>query len=264
MSDEPLPFHQAKRCYRQRLWKTGEGADASIIIGGFRIPVHSSILEEESRYFQSQFRRSFQKRGRPELHFDIKNVNTVWRTLELMYLGTYSNELCPSSYLSGRFLFSSMSLTILTNTIDEANELALHGSVYNLAVSWGLPNNLQEIIFQNYKNTVENTWQPLAFLESVNIIFSLLGESGTVHGHGMSIITSDWSDPDRLREDRIAQLVVQQLETRREAFEDDSSITLCRSLQNSLVLLRLFLQRWLVSPAQAPKCTCQAWCACTS
>ncbi|KAH1805418.1 hypothetical protein KXX19_007953, partial [Aspergillus fumigatus] len=208
MSDEPLPFHQAKRCYRQRLWKTGEGADASIIIGGFRIPVHSSILEEESRYFQSQFRRSFQKRGRPELHFDIKNVNTVWRTLELMYLGTYSNELCPLSYLS-----------------DEANELALHGSVYNLAVSWGLPNNLQEIIFQNYKNTVENTWQPLAFLESVNIIFSLLGESGTVHGHGMSIITSDWLDPDRLREDRIAQLVVQQLETRREAFEDDSSIT---------------------------------------
>jgi hypothetical protein len=41
------------------------------------------------------------------------------------------------------FLFSSMSLTILTNTIDEGNDLALHGSVYNLAVSWGLSTNLQ-------------------------------------------------------------------------------------------------------------------------
>lgn len=160
-----------------------------------------------------------------------------------MYLRTYLNELCPLSYLSSRFLFSSMSLTILTNTIDEANKLALHGLVYNLAVSWGLPNNLQEIIFQNYKNTVENTWQPLAFLESINIIFSLLGESGTVHGHRMSIITSNWLDPDRLQEDRIAQLIVQQLKTRREDFEDDSSITLCRSLQNSPILLRLFLQR---------------------
>ncbi|RAL15276.1 BTB/POZ domain-containing protein [Aspergillus homomorphus CBS 101889] len=230
MSGEQLPFHQAKRCYRQRLWKTGEGADASIVIGGFRIPVHSSILEEESRYFHSEFRRSFQERGRPELHFDIKNVNTVWRTLELIYLGTYSNELCPLSYLS-----------------DEGNELALHGSVYNMAVSWGLSNNLQEIIFRNYKNTVENSWQPLAFLESVNIIFGLLRESGMVHAPGMSIIASEWLDPDRLREDRIAQLVVQQLETRREAFEDDSSIMLCQSLQNCPVLLRLFLQRWLVA-----------------
>jgi hypothetical protein len=145
------------------------------------------------------------------------------------------------------FLFSSMSLTILTNTIDEGNELALHGSVYNLAVSWGLSNNLQEIIFRNYKNTVENSWQPLAFLESVNIIFGLLGESGMVHAPGMSIIASDWLDPDRLREDRIAQLVVQQLETRRETFEDDSSTMLCQSLQNCPVLLRLFLQHWLVA-----------------
>jgi hypothetical protein len=102
MSGEQLPFHQAKRCYRQRLWKTGKGADASIVIGGFRIPVHSSILEEESRYFQSQFRWSFQERGRSELHFNIKNINTVWRTLELIYLRTYSNELCPLSYLSSR------------------------------------------------------------------------------------------------------------------------------------------------------------------
>jgi hypothetical protein len=145
------------------------------------------------------------------------------------------------------FLFSSMSLTILTNTIDEGNELALHGSVYNMAVSWGLSNNLQEIIFRNYKDTVENSWQPLAFLESVNIIFGLLRESGMVHAPGMSIIASEWLDPDRLREDRIAQLVVQQLETRREAFEDDSSIMLCQSLQNCPVLLRLFLQRWLVA-----------------
>jgi hypothetical protein len=102
MSGEQLPFHHAERCYKQRLWETGEGADAFIVIGGFKIPVHSSILEEESRYFQSQFRRSFQKRGTLELHFDIKNVNTVWRALELIYLGTYSNELCPLSYLSGR------------------------------------------------------------------------------------------------------------------------------------------------------------------
>jgi hypothetical protein len=102
MSGEQLPFHCAERCYKQRLWETGEGADASIVIGGFEIPVHSLILEEQSRYFQSEFRRSFQARGRLELHFDIKNVNTVWRILELIYLGTYSNEFCPLSYLSGR------------------------------------------------------------------------------------------------------------------------------------------------------------------
>lgn len=45
------------------------------------------------------------------------------------------------------FLLSSMSLIILTDTIDEGNELALYGLVYNLAVCWGLSNNLQEIIF---------------------------------------------------------------------------------------------------------------------
>lgn len=101
MSGEPFPLHYADRCYKQRLWETGDGADASIVIGGFRIPVHSSILEEESRYFQIQFRRSFQERGRLELHFDINNVNTVWRILELIYLGKYSNEYCPLSYLSG-------------------------------------------------------------------------------------------------------------------------------------------------------------------
>ncbi|KAH2988335.1 hypothetical protein KXW58_006112 [Aspergillus fumigatus] len=230
MSGEHLPFHHAERYYKQRVWKTGEGADVSIIIGGFSIPVYSSVLEEESRYFQSQFRRSFQKRGRLELHFEIKNVNTVWRTLELIYLGTYSNELCPLSSLS-----------------DEGNELALHGSVYNLAVCWGLSNNLQEIIFRNYKNTIENSWQPLAFLESVNIIFGLPGESTIVHAPEMSIIDGDWLDPNRLREDRIAQLVVQQLETRREAFEGDSSIMLIQSLQNYPVLLRIFLQRWLVA-----------------
>lgn len=101
MSGEELLFPYADRCYKQRLWETGEGADASIVIGGFRIPVHSPILEEESRYFQHQFRRSFQETGRLELHFDIKNVNTVWRILELIYVGTYSNEFCPLSYLSG-------------------------------------------------------------------------------------------------------------------------------------------------------------------
>lgn len=63
----------------------------------------------------------------------------------------------------------------------------------------------------------------------------------------MSIIDGDWLDLNRLREDRIAQLVVQQLETRREAFEGDSSIMLIQSLQNYPVLLRIFLQRWLVA-----------------
>ncbi|KAH2524143.1 hypothetical protein KXW40_000454, partial [Aspergillus fumigatus] len=217
------------------------GVDATLIVADVKFGVHSMILGAESPILQSRFQASLRKSGLREIIIEEADIHTVWRTLMLIYLGYYSTSPCPK-----------------VATSDEANELALHGSVYNLAVSWGLPNNLQEIIFQNYKNTVENTWQPLAFLESVNIIFSLLGESGTVHGHGMSIITSDRLDPDRLREDRIAQLVVQQLESRREDFEDDSSITLCRSLQNSPVLLRLFLQRWLVSPAQAPKCTCQA------
>ncbi|KAL3412976.1 hypothetical protein V8F44DRAFT_488950 [Aspergillus fumigatus] len=226
---------------RRLLWEKREGVDATLIVADVKFGVHSMILGAESPILQSRFQASLRKSGLREIIIEEADIHTVWRTLMLIYLGYYSTSPCPK-----------------VATSDEANELALHGSVYNLAVSWGLPNNLQEIIFQNYKNTVENTWQPLAFLESVNIIFSLLGESGTVHGHGMSIITSDWSDPDRLREDRIAQLVVQQLETRRESFEDDSSITLCRSLQNSPVLLRLFLQRWLVSPAQAPKCTCQA------
>jgi hypothetical protein len=140
-----------------------------------------------------------------------------------------------------------MSLTILTDTTDEGNELALHGSVYNLAVSWGLSNDLQQIICQNYKDTVENSWQPLAFLESIDIIFGLLRESGMARAPGMSIISSDWLDPNRLQEDRMAQLIIQQLEARREAFADDSSIMLCQSLQNSPVLLRLFLQRWLVA-----------------
>jgi hypothetical protein len=48
MSGEQLPFYHAERCYKQRLWETGEGADAFIVISGFKILVHSSILEEES------------------------------------------------------------------------------------------------------------------------------------------------------------------------------------------------------------------------
>lgn len=101
MPEQQLPFHHAKKCYRQRLWETGEGANACIVIAGFKIPVHAPVLEEESSYFQSQFRRSFQESGRLEFHFDIENVNTVWRILELVYLGTYSNKLYPLSCLSG-------------------------------------------------------------------------------------------------------------------------------------------------------------------
>jgi hypothetical protein len=114
-------------------------------------------------------------------------------------------------------------------------------------VSWGLLNDLQQIICQNYKDIVKNSWQPLAFLESIDIIFGLLRESGMARAPGMSILSSDWLDPNRLQEDRMAQLIIRQLETRREAFADDSSIMLCQSLQNSPVLLRSFLQRWLVA-----------------
>lgn len=136
---------------------------------------------------------------------------------------------------------------MLKYTIDEGNELALHVSVYNLAVSWGLSNNLQGVIYRNYKMSVEKGWEPQKILESVNMLFDLPGENGMVYTPGMPIIACDWLDPTRLREDKIAQLVVEQLEIRRETFEYNSSIMLCQSLRNFPVLLMLFLQRWIVA-----------------
>ncbi|KAH2583506.1 hypothetical protein KXV63_005774, partial [Aspergillus fumigatus] len=181
---------------RRLLWEKREGVDATLIVADVKFGVHSMILGAESPILQSRFQASLRKSGLREIIIEEADIHTVWRTLMLIYLGYYSTSPCPkvatSDTLRGESLHASVyflaqrwglsqglqKLALRNCTVkDEANELALHGSVYNLAVSWGLPNNLQEIIFQNYKNTVENTWQPLAFLESVNIIFSLLGES---------------------------------------------------------------------------------------
>lgn len=87
---------------REKLWRTLQGADACIVMKDWEIPVHTIILESESSYFQERFRRCFQITGQLRYELEYGDISTIWKLLELIYLGTYSDKRCPFSDFSGK------------------------------------------------------------------------------------------------------------------------------------------------------------------
>jgi hypothetical protein len=81
------------------IWKTRVGADAFVVVAGYRIAVHTFVLERKSVHLEYHFQHNFKSTGLLEYHVSHWPANIVWKTLELIYLGDYSN--CPSPLAEG-------------------------------------------------------------------------------------------------------------------------------------------------------------------
>jgi hypothetical protein len=81
------------------IWKTRVGADAFVVVAGYRIPVHTFVLQSKSAHLEYHLRHSFKSTGLIEYHVSHWPANVVWKALELIYLGDYSD--CPSPLAEG-------------------------------------------------------------------------------------------------------------------------------------------------------------------
>lgn len=88
---------------KKSLWETKRCADASIIVAGFTIPVHTAVVGAASPYVDKKFRQSYQSTGLCEFYVQFGNIMTIWKLLELIYLGSVSEILCPYFEPSGMF-----------------------------------------------------------------------------------------------------------------------------------------------------------------
>lgn len=75
--------------------------DATIEIGGSIIAVHSSVLGAESPFLADIFRKSFQRTGKRVYKIQSADIHSVWRLLELAYIGEYSSVPCPVTHIRG-------------------------------------------------------------------------------------------------------------------------------------------------------------------
>jgi hypothetical protein len=132
----------------------------------------------------------------------------------------------------------------LTLYADNIHELVLHCSIYMLARYWNLPERYKETPLRRFKQAVENEWEPYAFLDSVNMIFSHL-PSATLTPLYRDYRNQICSSSDSILEDDIVQFVSQQIESRRGEFVGERSVTLFQCVAASPLLLSLVLDRWL-------------------
>lgn len=100
---------------------------------------------------------------------------------------------------------------------DNIHELVLHCSIYMLARFWNLPERCKETPLRRFKQAVENEWEPYAFLDSVNMIFSHL-PSATLIPLYRDYRNQICSSSESMLEDDIVQFVSQQIESRRGEF----------------------------------------------
>ncbi|KAF4228836.1 hypothetical protein CNMCM8980_000118 [Aspergillus fumigatiaffinis] len=192
-----------------------------------KIPVHTFVLQSKSAHLEYHLRHSFKSTGLIEYHVSHWPANVVWKALELIYLGDYSD--CPSPLAEGS---------------DNIHELVLHCSIYMLARYWNLPERYKETPLRRFKQAVENEWEPYAFLDSVNMIFSHL-PSATLTPLYRDYRNQICSSSDSILEDDIVQFVSQQIESRRGEFVGERSVALFQCVAASPLLLSLVLDRWL-------------------
>ncbi|KAK9562221.1 Anaphase-promoting complex subunit 23 [Aspergillus fumigatus] len=83
------------------------------------------------------------------------SIHIIWRTLELIYCGDYTEQPCPK-----------------TNIPDICDDLNRHAAVCQLAELWGLPQGLREIAYQKYKAIAQDTCRSKDFAPSAENVTS--------------------------------------------------------------------------------------------
>ncbi|KAF7137134.1 hypothetical protein CNMCM5793_007198 [Aspergillus hiratsukae] len=211
-------FLKQRRHERKEERPGPEEMDATILISDLRLPVSSKTLVSGSLRFREWFQSN---PGETEVQLQYINVHCVWRTLQLMCRGEYTTDPCPKTRLP-----------------DDDGELTQHASVYQLAEYWGLSEYLQNIAFENYKNSVQGRrWTTEDFLTSVNtVLHPILPDD-----------SSDTYEKENLKESRMVIFMLHQLHRYRGRFEDNL-LVFC--LQSSPVFLELFLSAWSKYPGK--------------
>ncbi|KAL5364283.1 hypothetical protein BJX96DRAFT_157084 [Aspergillus floccosus] len=134
-------FLRRQHLRRKQLWYEGETdakTDVVIVCDGVKLPVHSGVLSAESPHFRQWLQAARRENNSLEMHVDDSNIHTVWRTLELVYLRSYTTEKCPKAAIE-----------------DDQIELLRHAHVYQLAKSWGLSKELQGVAYVNCQRELD-------------------------------------------------------------------------------------------------------------
>lgn len=140
---------------RKKRWESRlKDSDGIIVIQGHQLPVHTSILGSESSHLEATFQKSFQMIGKSIYYVHHWDVHSVWRALELIYLGNYSEFPYHKASCTGEAEAESVthldwSWYIFT---DISSRLRKHASVYALAQSWMLPEHLRKVALREYKS----------------------------------------------------------------------------------------------------------------
>jgi hypothetical protein len=95
-------FDLMKIANRRKRWGAlgpRDGTDAVLIVGDVRIPVHSMVLGTQTTFFRG-------KAG--DIDLNGCSIHIIWRTLELIYCGDYTEQPCPKTNMPGMWQYGAI------------------------------------------------------------------------------------------------------------------------------------------------------------
>ncbi|KFY28058.1 hypothetical protein V491_00664 [Pseudogymnoascus sp. VKM F-3775] len=157
-----------------RLFNNEKYSDVTLLIGESKtsFPAHRLVLGTRSPYFDVALQSKFKEASTGEFVFDKESPHALWRALQYMYTGDYTDDSSPSLSSEGDDL-----------------ELLKHLRVYALADMFQIE-NLKTIACKKFQQQLQHHWISDTFVDCIREVYMTSRDSDATRKAVVNVVSS--------------------------------------------------------------------------